>query len=240
MPPIRVVEVVNIIADAFEGIHAAAIGDVIDELAFEACKEALGHSVVPLRVLPGVVPAVAFSAHALGDSASSYGTATVVAGVRAAAVGVKHEGAGRLARSGRSTERLDGEGAIVQSAGGPSDDPSGVQVEDDSEVQPSLQRRDEGDITDPDGIWAWRMKVALEEVVGDWKCVLRVCGRAAKSPLSHGDDAFPPHDARHALLADDPAACLELSMNSGTPIGAPTPCVHSGNINRRSRIGVRS
>src|SRR5208282_2721052 len=77
----------------------------------------------------GIVVAIARSAHARHDAVGREDAPVVVAGVRAASVGVMDETRARATRPERLVERGEREVAVVGGTRGPSDDASGKQIE---------------------------------------------------------------------------------------------------------------
>lgn len=94
----------------------------------------------------------------------SRSVAVVVAGVRAAAVGVMHEARYRSPRAHGSGQRREGEPAVVRRARGPADNAAREEIEDGREIQPAFVRRDVSDIGDRRLVRSIGREVAFEDV----------------------------------------------------------------------------
>src|SRR5262249_22459780 len=133
MAPLAIVEDVDVLPDCYSGCRPRLIDLMVDELSFESAEEALGN---------GVVPAVAFAAHARHHLVHRQCSTVVVAGVGASAVGVMQQPGGRTPGAGSAGESLHGEGSVVVCARRPAHDAPGAEVENNSEVKPSLKGPD--------------------------------------------------------------------------------------------------
>src|SRR5689334_10206431 len=94
--PLGDVELFDEIADGVLGASSRRGALVVDELGAQRGEEALGY---------GVVPAVASPAHARGHRVHGARAAAVVAGVRAAAIGVVHNPAEMTRRAATARRR---------------------------------------------------------------------------------------------------------------------------------------
>src|SRR6266700_4535174 len=128
VPPLLVVEHLDVVE---RQVLAAADGlEALPELELEGREPALHRS---------VVVAVASSAHAAGDAVLAEHLLVVLAGVRAALVGVMEQAHPGAPTAQRLVERRDGEVPVVDRADRPPDDQPGVEVDDRREVE--LPRR---------------------------------------------------------------------------------------------------
>ena len=129
-----VVEAVDVLADGHcrRGSALEVVGVV--HLALERGEEALGD---------GIVPAVALPAHAALDASGLEGLPVVVAGVRAASIGVVDEVLGGTALGEGDVQCLEREVTVDVFAGRPPDDPPREEVEDGGQVEPPLLRPQE-------------------------------------------------------------------------------------------------
>ena len=80
----------------------------------------------------------------------------------------------------------------------PADDPSGIEIDHDRHIEPSLAGRDEGDVGDPDAIGRGRRKVAVEEV-RCWRFAVACGVGLLKAPSPFGLDTVQGSQPSHAL-----------------------------------------
>src|SRR5882672_2266201 len=129
MSSLEVVELVDIVGEDDVGLGMTLhVFDLLD-FALERSEEALGNR---------VVPAVTLAAHAALDPVSFEGVSVIAACVGAAAVGVVDQALAGAAISQCRAKSSQGEVALDVGARGPTDHAPREQVENSSEVQPSL------------------------------------------------------------------------------------------------------
>src|SRR3954469_2468573 len=88
MPPLQVVERVDVVGDGCNGGSARGVVLVVDELGLQRPEETLGNR---------IVPAIAGATHARHDAAAATHITIVLARVRTSTIGVMHEARLRFA-----------------------------------------------------------------------------------------------------------------------------------------------
>src|SRR5207247_2073181 len=122
--------------------------------------------------------------------------------------GVMQEPGVREASPDGHAQGLEDEGAVDALAHREADDAAREQVEDRSEVQPSLRGPDVGDVRHPSEVGCVGLKLTVEDVLGDGQVVLGVrCG--LETPLPAALETKLAHDAGDALAAHSDASSLQ-------------------------------
>lgn len=98
------------------------------------------------------------------------------------------------AQGNRHVEGADRQVFLHPVADGPSDHPAGMQVQDDSQIDPAFARPDIGDVAGPFLVGLARSEILLQEIWRDVECVIAVSRRKSRS----GASDTPPGGAQHA------------------------------------------
>src|SRR5680860_689910 len=140
MPAYAVIEDLEVLEDRLACLCAGDEVSLVDEFHFERGKEALGH---------GVVPAVAFTAHAAREVMCGQQVAVGGGCILAAAVGVMHQPRPGCSPRERHVQRPQGQCLLAANVHRPADHTSAIEIEDDAQIQPALECPHIGDVTHP-------------------------------------------------------------------------------------------
>src|SRR5215471_7028505 len=201
---------------------------MMDELALERMEEALHRC---------IVPAVSLAAHALADAMAEQQCPILGHCVEGAPVRVQDSR--RYATPGdRHRQRIDSERSIQALAHSPAHYRSGIEIQDHRQVEPSLARRDKGDMS-ANSVGPRCVEYAPKEVGCRPPCVARV-GRDPEAAYRLGHNASSTHELGHSVLAARFPLGDEIAMNAWSAVGI-TACVVNAADTRghQQRITIR-
>ena len=93
-------------------------------------------------------------------------------------------------------QRVEHEAGVRRARHPPADDPPGVGVDDEGDVDEAGPGRDIGEVGDPEHIRPWRLELAVDVIQRAWRGLVADRGSdrfAADDPLQ----AHVPHQSRH-------------------------------------------
>src|SRR5215469_3691571 len=160
-----------------------------------------------------VIPAIPSPAHTATDAVPVQQPLIVVAGVLAAAIGVRYQSLARQATRHRHLQSIDHQPAGDPLAHRPADDLPRIQVFHRRQVQPTLPGRDVGDVRYPDLVDRYRLELPVQDVVGHRQIMVGV-GRTAELPFRLGGDTVLTHELGHGVDAATLAACSQFHMDA--------------------------
>jgi len=138
-----VIEHLDIFEDILRGLFTSHVTPMIHELALECPEEAFD---------TGIIPAVAFAAHARSDAMGGEQVLVPCRGILAAAIGVVQKTRLRLSGRERHEERVLGELPGQALTHRPANHRARVEVEDHCQIEPALCGPDVGDVSGPHSI----------------------------------------------------------------------------------------
>jgi len=143
-----------------------------------------------------VVPAVAFSTHAMLEMALSDHVPISVATELGPTIRVDHQTRGGL--TGMNGTRQSRESPFVTQVfpERPTDNPSGIQIDDNGQIEPALTATKIDDITDPYFVWMVYIEPLLKQVRSGLQLVVGVCGDH-ESSTRFGPQALATHGSGH-------------------------------------------
>src|SRR6266542_2850981 len=230
MPPLGVVEIVDVLPNRGDSIGARGVASELDKLGLDRCEEAFCHR---------IIPAIAGAAHARHDIASVERGSVIAAGVGAAAIGVVDQPRRRVPKVQRVSERLEGEGSVIGRACRPAHHAASEEVEHDREIQPSFVGPDVRHVGHPDRVGCLRLELALHDVRSNRVRVVRI-GGASKTSLSPGLDTVLAHQPLDPLLAHPHAASAKISVHARAAVRAATALVGSRDLDGELSVRLRS
>jgi hypothetical protein len=157
---------------------------------------------------------------------------------RTAPIGVEDQAGRRPPLRQSHREGLVRERLVEQRRHRPADDPSGVEIEHDGEMEPALPGAHRGDIGDPAPVGCLGREVAPQAIGRGWQLGPGRRG-PAEAPLGTGDDALAPHEAGNAVSARPDAPGAELLVNARRSIGPPARDVRRPGCGRGEHRCVR-
>src|SRR5271156_3839416 len=166
----------------------------------------------------GVIPAIALAAHRREHAVVSELFLKVVAAILAAAIRVMNQPWLRTTPEPRHAQGIDHQILGHPLAHRPADDPPGVEIEHDRQVQPALAGGDESNVRRPYLIWTLGLEVLIKPVRRHWQRVLRV-RRRFEPPLVPTAQTVLPHQPLDPTFADRNPAPLELQVDPRRPVG---------------------
>ena len=211
MPPLPIVEALEVIEELGARRRPGGPGRVVDQLDLEGREEALGD---------GVVPAIAPAAHTAGDPVLRQHPLVVAAGILTSAIRMMQQARRRAPAGQRQAERVEGEVVGDALAHRPADGEARAEIEDHRQVEPALARRDVGDVGHPRLVGHGPLELSRQDVGRDRKRVTRV-RRDPEASAAPGDQPADPHEARHALATRAAAAGRQLGVNPRAAVALP-------------------
>src|SRR2546426_1828385 len=140
MSPLPVVEDLKVIEQLGARRRPRGPRRVVHELDLQRREETLSH---------GIVPAIAAAAHAAHDSVLGQDALVVAAGVLTAAIGMMEQPLRRAPARQGHPERVEREVVRDALVHRPADGEARTEIEDHRQVEPTLARRNVGDVGDP-------------------------------------------------------------------------------------------
>src|SRR5215203_6006540 len=121
---------------------------------------------------------------------------------------------------------------------GPSDDPSGVGIQDKREVEPAFPGTHVSDVRDPQAIWSLRSEVALHEVRSRRGALgLRAEGGASLPSTSAAPEQRGfSHQTSYALSCAPYSERPQLEVYPRRPVGLAAICVDAGYLLRKQGV----
>ena len=147
------------------------VGDIVDAGPARLCSSRQNESVERLGLQraeetldDGIVPTVAFSAHAALDSVASQESSILPTRVLHTTIRMMNHPARRSAVSHGHLKRRDSKVCPKMVRQRPANHAPRKQVHDDGQVQPAFPRADVGYVRRPDFVWRLGQKLPLHEV----------------------------------------------------------------------------
>ena len=206
--PHPVVEHLDVLKDRRPSFLTASKRPVTIQLPFERLEK---------RFRRRVVPTIPFTAHALPHPVPVRPPAKYVAAVLGAPVGMKNQPFGWSATHHCHHQRLHHQIAFYPGAHRPPHDLARMQVQDRTQIQPSLGRRDIGDVRHPHPICSRHLESAVHQVRCDRQAVLGVRGGAKSLPASRPQPLLV-HQTGHPIVSDPNPTPPQLARHPGTPV----------------------
>ena len=120
----------------------------------------------------------------------------------------------------------------------PAHDPPAEHVENDGQVEEADERRDVGDVGDPQAIRRVRLEVALDPIRR--RPGLYISARRARPAApAHAGDARRTHHPCDPLAADRDASFGQFGVNPRRTVRSPTIGVNRSHAGRQVRISPR-
>src|SRR6516165_9095081 len=212
MSPLAVVEQFDIFEQLVAGLSSGTPPALTDQFNFERGKKTFRHR---------VVPAVAFTAHATLDAVNRQQLLILVAGVLAAAIRVMQQTLRRLAVLQGHLQGVQRDAAFEPFTQRPADHATREQIEDDRQVQPTLQGPDIGNVGDPAAVEGGHCKPPVQQILPDCHALPGISG-AAEATVFPRAQSRSLHQPRHPLAPGTPAALSQLGMDAGATVAATT------------------
>ena len=104
-------------------------------------------------------------------------------------------------------------------ADGPADHPTGMQVQDDGQINPALARPDIGYVASPFLVGLARSEILLQEIRRDVECVVTV-GSCFEFMGSDHTNRILSHQTPYPAVPDAQAQLIQLFSHSGATVAA--------------------
>jgi hypothetical protein len=141
----------------------------------------------------------------------------------------------RSRRSQGDLQSLKGQGVTDAIGGGPANNASREDVDDDGEEEPALASADLRDVGDPESIWPVGSEVPEYEVGGGGE-IASTGGDEAKAPRGLSAQAFQAHQPRHAMPSCAVPGRTQRSMDSRRSIDATVLSMHGMDAFQQRRV----
>src|SRR3989449_590815 len=230
MPPLPVVEDLEVIEQLGARRRPRGPRRVVDELDLQRREETLGH---------GVVPTIAPAAHAAHDPVLGQDALVVAAGVLTAAIGMMEQPLRRAPARQGHPERVEREVVRDALVHRPADGEARTEIEDHRQVEPTLARRNVGDVGDPRLVRPSTLELPRQDVGGDGKRMPRL-RRDTKPAAAPCGQPANPHEPRHALATCPAPALPQLRVNPWAPVALPRLRVDRGDLETQPFVRPRA
>src|SRR5438094_55079 len=227
MQPLTIVEDLNELENLGAGFVPRAIPPVMDQLVFQCAEEALDSC---------VVITIAFATHA-GDEpvVSEHGPIHRTRILRALIRMVNQARLWLSLRQGHA-QGLNDCRAVRGRTHRPANDPSGTQIQNDRQVQPSGPRGNRGQIACPDAIELRWVTVRPQPVRGGRSPMVMLC-HDAKAPRAVGHDAILAPKPRDPLAATGDPGSGQSPPGLHRAVAASRLRMHA--LDRRQQCTIR-
>ena len=178
-----------------------------EQLALERCVEALAHR---------IVVAVANGSHRRPYAAFTAALTERNRGVLATLIGVMDDVFGSTPVD-RHVKSIEDQFRSQMRGHGPADDPPAEDVENDGQEQEPRQRRDVGDVGDPELIWSGGRKVPVHEI-GCGSCITIADGGLETLTATGSLDLPLAHQPGDTLVARVDPFIVKIRLNARTTI----------------------
>jgi hypothetical protein len=235
----RIVEAVDVFENGDFDLSSCLPVSAPDHFGFEGFEKALDSC---------VVIAIALSAHGRCHTMFSQDLLIVVRTVLAAAVRVVNAALWGPAQGNSHVQGADRQVFLHPVADGPccypkgfcvqntqGDHPTGMQVQDDGQIDPAFARPDIGDVADPFLVGLARSKIPLQEIWRDVEYVIAV-GSCFEFMGSHNANRVLAHQTPHPAVPNTQAHLVQLFRHSGPTIAALAQSVLLADMRQKHHV----
>ena len=182
-----------------------------------------------------VIVAVAFTAHGYLESMLAQTFLVIVRAILGTSIRVMDAALGRLSQGDSHVQRADRQVPFHPVADSPANDPTRIQIQNHSQIQPALLGPDKADINNPFLIGRCSRKVAVQQVRCNIELVIAVRGDLVFAGSDNGDSVLT-HQPANTAVADIKAQLLQFLRHSWPPIAAQGQAVLFSDVRQQNHI----
>jgi hypothetical protein len=208
MAALTIIKYFNVVKNVSPSFSACSIFETIYPFRLQGVEEALHWS---------IVPTVALTAHTANKVVSLEFVLIVFTGILAASVRVMDDPIGLWIIADSHRQSIQCEFTFHSVAHGPTHDTTWSKIHDGRKVKPSFGSENIGDISQPNPVRFFDIKITIEQIGSNGKIVLWVCS-CLKFSGDYTPNTFLFHDPGDTILAAGHTVFLKFSINARSTI----------------------